>query len=888
MTFPNTTGTSDALSKDAEGHQRMEDFGSYRDYHAHLLKVSDAIGSSNDPATQKSGAPLEIIEDRFLRVATAQSARAALKRYTAEPHPAGTKGSFNFALRILREWGSLLGAPVPDSDEEITATRVFQAGTAESRSEMTRGCSAGGQEEVRPRVWIDTYETLVTDPIRASLSLSRTGSKEAYWIADLDEAVVPEDSTSGHRVPPYHAFSGNGSVSGPLVYANQGSRADFRKLAELGVPVRGSIALVRYGRNFRGLKVSEAQRAGAVGVLIYSDPSEDGSVTPQNGYETYPNGPARHPTSIQRGSVRPPGRPGDPSTPGWPSYPGHSTKRVPLEETDLPRIPSLPISYANAATLFRALERHGPNATSAGKDWRGSIPGVGEYFVGPSEDVLHMENIVEHNLKPMYNVYACIPGHVSNETVFFGNHRDAWSFGAADPGSGTAVIHEIVKSLGALVNPPPSSSKPPFRPLRQVMAASWDGEEFGLAGSTEFGEDFSDFLQKHVAVYHNLDIAVQGGWLSLGAVPSLIDVFQRSAECLPDLRNKGNGSLPADQSDNEPLEKDRSLEIRRTSPLGSGSDYAVFLMHNGIAASMASYRRRRDDPAYMYHSNFDSFYWMENFGDPHFRRHESMAKLVGLVILRSASELALPIRVDHYATDLGRYLVQVERALGNARHTTTELVPLGELRSAVQRLKDATMVLERVRRKAAHAVQSHSPESQGSAAASEAQKPFVAPDTTAIERALQGLRTTNALVARFENGFLAQSPSSATSSPGINRSVLPDDFKEPPGLPFRPWFRHLIIAPGRQSGYGATPFPGLMEAITLDGDDEETTLGNTRPFRDDDLAKKETKRIVELLRALAAKMESALTDLGIDLQDEIKTMEKEDQAGMTTGYKARV
>lgn len=185
MTFPNTTVASNALLKGTGEHQKMGGgVGSYSDYHAHLVKVSDSIEPSSDARTEKRRAPLQKIENRFLKVATAQSARAALKRYTAEPHPAGTKGSFDFALRILREWGSLLGAPVPDSDEEITATRVFKAGTAESRLEMTRGCSDGGQQEVRPRVWIDTYETLVTDPIRASMSLSKAGSREAYWIAD--------------------------------------------------------------------------------------------------------------------------------------------------------------------------------------------------------------------------------------------------------------------------------------------------------------------------------------------------------------------------------------------------------------------------------------------------------------------------------------------------------------------------------------------------------------------------------------------------------------------------------------------------------------------------------------------------------------------------------
>ncbi|CAD6887405.1 unnamed protein product [Tilletia controversa] len=840
----------------------------YSRYYQHLIEhLGDSEGKT-EGKEHGTASPLRSLEDRFLRTATAQSAREALKRYTATPHPAGTKASFDYAVRLLREWGTMLGAIVPAEGEDVSSF-VLEAGTEQSREAMTRGCSPL-DSETRARVWIDTYETLVTDPIRASVTLSKGGEAKPYWTADLNEAIIPEDPTSDQGAPPYHAFSASGSVSGRLIYANEGRRSDFERLASLGIDVRGAIVLVRYGRSFRGLKVHEADRAGALGVLIYDDPAGDGDCILQKGYKSYPGGPARHPTAIQRGSVRSSGCPGDPTTPGWPSYPGEKTERLNLEDADLPRIPSLPISYANAEVLFKqALHGHGPNATQAGKYWKGSLPGVQDYFLGPSEHVLSMENIVEYNLKPMYNVYACVPGHISNETIFIGNHRDAWSFGAADPGSGTAVMHEIVKSLGALVNPTSSSNSStsiPFKPLRQLMIASWDGEEQGLAGSTEFSEDFSAWLKDNVACYHNLDIAVQGGWLSLGAVPSLIDVFQRSAERLPDLRNKGDGSVPGEFLDKEPMEKDRSLEIRRTSPLGSGSDYTGFLMHNGIASSMASYRRRRDDPAYMYHSNFDSFHWVETYGDPHFRRHESMAKLVGLVILRSASEVSLPIRTDHYAIELGRYLAQVDRALGEARNTSsTSSLHLGRVRTAVERVRNVTVVLERVRQDATKALFSSAPQS----------------GRQEIETALEHLRVTNALVARFEGGFLAQSPSlssvhDAAASTGSRKTL--------PGLPHRPWFRHLIVAPGRESGYGATPFPGLMEAI----EDRPGARPGTSPSsttKKADLAENEARRICEVLETLAERLESGLAQVGCDVEKELV---KVDSKGEDSGFKARV
>ncbi|KAE8259644.1 hypothetical protein A4X13_0g883 [Tilletia indica] len=847
-----------------------EESGAYSRYRQHLVEHLGAFEGTAGSKEDGTASPLRSLEDRFLSVATARSAKDALQRYTATPHPAGTKASFDYAVRLLREWGQMLGAIVPAEGEDVSSY-VSEAGTEQSREAMTRGCS-NSDSGARARVWIDTYETLVTDPIRASMTLSKQGEAKPYWTADLKEAVISQDPTSDNGAPPYHAFSASGSVTGRLVYANQGSREDFARLASLGVDVRGSIALVRYGRNFRGLKVYEAERAGALGVLIYSDPAEDGDCVVQNGFKPYPEGPARHPTSIQRGSVRSSGCPGDPTTPGWPSYPGKNTERLKIEDADLPRIPSLPISYANAAELFKALQGHGPDATNAGVGWKGNIPGV-EYSLGPSDHILSMDNIVEHNLKRMYNVYACVPGHVVNETVFVGNHRDAWSFGAADPGSGTAVLHEIVKSVGALVNP---TSSRPFKPLRQLMFASWDGEEQGLAGSTEFNEDFSDWLQANVAVYHNLDIAVQGGWLSLGAVPSLIDVFERSAERLPDLRNKTNASDPGD-FDKEPLEKDRSLEIRRTSPLGSGSDYTGFLMHNGIASSMAAYRRRRDDPAYMYHSNFDSFHWVDTYGDPSFRRHESMAKLVGLVVLRSASEVSLPIRTDHYAIELGRYLAQVDRALGEARNTSSaDSLHLGRVRTAVERLRNVTVVLERVRQDATRAVFASSSDAR----------------SKEVETALEHLRLTNALVARFEGGFLARSSSSSSTPGGTGPS---GGRKSLPGLRHRPWFRHLIVAPGRQSGYGATPFPGLMEAITLDDDDGPGRRANssrlsTTKEKDGALAEEEAGRICEVLEALAVKLEHGLVQTGHDVEEELGKAHKNHDRGRENsgGFKARV
>ena len=675
--------------------------------------------------TPECHGPLTPLEQAYVQVPSAASARAALQRYTAQHHYAGEPGDRASVLRLLDEWSALLGA-----DTRNASARVYEAGSAESRTLMESAASA-------PRVWADTYAVWLDEPVHASLRVVDAQGR-AVWNASLAEDVLAEDPASAHGLPAFHGYSFSGNASGPLVYAGTGSPADFARLRARGVRVDGAIALVRYGGLFRGLKVRAAQEAGAVGVLIYSDPEEDGQVTEAHGYAPYPAGPARQPSSVQRGSVQALSfYPGDPSTPGRPSY--RNATRAPWSEVDsLPRIPSLPLSYATAKQLLALTQGRGVRAEEVRPRFGGEIPGA-EYWTGPSALRVSMSNGMRHATRDVWNVYAVIPGRIDDERIMVGNHRDAWVFGAGDPASGTAVMHELARGLGALL-------ATGWRPQRTIVLASWDAEEYGLVGSTEFGEDYAPFLSRHVAMYHNLDMAVKGSQLEASGSPSLARLLRGVAASVPDPHVPG-----------------ARLRLDRVAPLGSGSDYTVFLQHLGIPSTDVSFRRTETDPVYHYHSNYDSFTWMDKWGDPGFARHEAMARLLGLLVLRSADAPFLPIHTPDMAAQLWDAYRELRRIAPRAA------APWAQLEAALRRVQDAAAQLHRTQREL---------EASGEARGS-LEPPRV--------------RAVNARLQRVEQGFL-----------------------DPAGLVQRPWFRHLGVAPGRWLGYGATTLPGLTESITLD------------------------------------------------------------------------
>lgn len=315
---------------------------------------------------------------------------------------------------------------------------------------------------------------------------------EVKFEASLEEDVIEEDETSSRadRIPTFHGYSANGNVTTAYVYVNYGTYQDFEDLIQANVSLAGKIAIARYGGIFRGLKIKRAQDLGMVGAVLYCDPGDDGEMTEENGYEVYPNGPARQPSSVQRGSAQFLSvAPGDPTTPGYPSKPG--VPREPVEGR-IPSIPSLPISYIEALPILKSLNGHGPKASDFNKFWTKNA-GLGykgvKYNVGPSPDNLQLNlvNEQEYVTTPLWNVIGVINGTLADEVIILGNHRDAWIVGGAgDPNSGSAALNEVIRGFGQAL-------RLGWKPLRTIVFASWDGEEYGLLGSTEVSTRSSMF-----------------------------------------------------------------------------------------------------------------------------------------------------------------------------------------------------------------------------------------------------------------------------------------------------------------------------------------------------------------------------------------------------------
>lgn len=327
-------------------------------------------------------------------------------------------------------------------------------------------------------------------------SKSKSTDEEAWKVsfeATLREDVLDEDPTTQleESIPTFHGYSASGNVTGSFVYVNYGTYLDYEDLLNANVSLEGKIAVARYGGIFRGLKVKRAQELGMIGCVLFTDPGDDGEMTEANGYDTYPNGPARHPSSVQRGSVQFLSvAPGDPTTPGYPSKPG--VPRAPVDGA-IPSIPSLPISFVEALPILKALNGVGPSAKDFGKYWTRNT-GLGykgvEYNIGPSADnvVLNLVNEQEYVTTDQWDVIGIINGTIPDEVIVIGNHRDAWiAGGAGDPNSGSAVLNEVIRSFGQAL-------EKGWKPLRTIVFASWDGEEYGLVGSTEWVEEYLPWL----------------------------------------------------------------------------------------------------------------------------------------------------------------------------------------------------------------------------------------------------------------------------------------------------------------------------------------------------------------------------------------------------------
>jgi N-acetylated-alpha-linked acidic dipeptidase len=547
----------------------------------------------------------------------------------------------------------------------------------------------------------------------------------------LPEPPVPGDSTSGlWQYPTVNGSSAPGDVRGEVVYVNYGLIEDYAKLDSLGISVRGKIAVARYGRSFRGIKAREAERHGAVGLVIYSDPADDGYVRG----DVYPDGPMRNEHGVQRGSVY--NSDGDPSTPGTPSTEGAA--RIPEAQMAVPRIPVIPVSYGNAAELLR-----GVRGASVPQPWQGGLPF--RYHVGPGPVVARIAvttDAATAAYKDIWDTFGIIRGSdLPEQMVIVGGHRDGWGPGAADNVSGSVSVLEQARAVMDQV-------RAGHRPRRTLVFATWDAEEWGLVGSTEYVEDDSLRLLRGAVAYLNQDVAAQGPTFGGGGSPSLRGTVRDVARMVPD--PAGQGSVYETWRKRSGIAD--SAEVEMGNP-GGGSDFAGFYNHLGIPIVDWGF----GGPGGVYHSQYDSYAWMSRFGDPGFRRHAAAASVGAALLLRLANAEVLPYDYAEYARTMRGYIPALESAL---KAKGWDAQGTGALRGAVDAMEQAARDFATARDAALAAG-------------------VDAPRREAANQAL--LRVERALT-------------------------------RPSGLRDREWFRNLIYASDPDNGYADMIFPGISNA----------------------------------------------------------------------------
>lgn len=551
----------------------------------------------------------------------------------------------------------LLGIPDTASTRHMTydLTHVpHVAGTAAQA--MTRDYVLDRMRAWGLETWAKEYTVYIPLADSVGAWLIVPGAKPAALV--LREPVVPrEPATHGPQVTPWNGYSGDGDVTAELVYVNYGLIEDYRTLDSLGLDVRGKIAIARYGHSFRGIKAREAERHGAVGLIIYSDPQDDGYARG----DVYPQGPMRPWGGIQRGSIM--NVNGDPTTPGYASLPG--ARRLPEDSLPIPRIPVIPMSYGNARRFLERLD-----GTSVPQPWQGALPF--RYHVGPGPARARLHVKTERGARamhPIWDTFGMIRGaRFPDEWVVVGAHRDAWSPGAADNISGTVTVLEAARAFAEL-------AREGRRPARTVIFATWDAEEWGLIGSTEWVEEMADSLRAHAVAYLNEDDVTQGPRFSGGGSPSLKPLIRKVTRLVPD--PSGRGSVY-----DAWLERAKGDTTALTlSNLGGGSDFAGFYHHLGIPSGEVGF----EGPTGVYHSMYDSYDWMTRFGDPGYREHQATARLLALLLGRLANSEVLPLDYAAFGAEMSRLVAQLDSGIAQRAWT----VSTAALRDALSRFTDA-------------------------------------------------------------------------------------------------------------------------------------------------------------------------------------------------------
>jgi N-acetylated-alpha-linked acidic dipeptidase len=666
---------------------------------AGVLSAALALAAAPDLAKISGFSPRtaaqEIITENSFRESVSTPEIIQFHRYlTAEPHPAGSARNNELAQWVAEQWRQQ------------------------------------GLEDVT----VHQYDVLGSSPRKISLEMVKPTEYHALLLEAPDD--VDPDTRNPKVDGAYLGYSASGEVTAPVVYAHSGNPEDYEYLRLHGMDVRGKIVLVRYSNpySYRGFKALTAERLGAAAILIYSDPAEDGY---RKG-AVYPNGPWGPETHIQRGAITYDFlQPGDPLTPGYPSVPG--AKRILAEQAiSLPKIIGVPLSWHDAEPLLRKMD--GPVAPDS---WQGGLPF--KYHVGGKRVVAHLKVDMDTRIQPYYVTEARIRGsEAPDEWVILGNHRDAWVFGGVDPSSGTAAMLEMTRSLGQLL-------ARGVRPKRTLVICSWDGEEYALTGSTEWGEQYADELKQKAVAYLNVDEATSGKDFEGDAVGSLAPLLVEVSRALP---------APSGKTlyDEWKISRKAELNLTQAVPdaelantrIGSGSDHTVFLNFLGIPTVGLTFT----GPYGVYHSMYDDFFWMNQFGDPGYRYHTLMAQLWGVLALRLANAEILPYDFDSYGENIRQFAVDLNLANHLSGH-----IDLAALQQHISEFQVAGRELN-----------------------------------SAVAQAIASGRLDAAAAARVNEQLMQ-----------VERNWC-----NPQGIPGRPWFKHSLYA--ARYTYAHLELPGLTEA----------------------------------------------------------------------------
>jgi len=633
---------------------------------------------------------------------------------------------------------------------------------------------------------IETFYVLYPTPLSQKLELVAPTS----FTAKLHEPEIAGDRTSASTkgaLPPYHAYGADGDVTAELVYVNRGMPDDYKELEQRGVSVQGRIVIVRYGGGWRGLKPKLAYEHGAIGCLVYSDPQDDG----YSAGDTYPKGGYRPADAVQRGSVADmPVYPGDPLTPGIGAT--KDAPRLPLAEAKtVLKIPVMPISYADAQPLLAALG--GPVAPAG---WRGGLPIT--YHIGPGPAKVRLAIKSDWSLKPIYNVIATLKGRdLPDEWVLRGNHRDGWVFGAWDPLSGHVAMMAEAKAIGALV-------RQGWQPRRTLVYCSWDGEEPGLLGSTEWAETHAEELQRKAVLYVNSDTNTRGFLEAAGShalqsfvgqVAASVRDPQMGVTVLERLRAHllVEGAKKGASDDARTLAKLAGAgPVVPIGALGSGSDFTPFLQHLGLATLSLEYGGE-DQQEGVYHSIYDSFDHYDRFGDPGYHYGVALAQTIGRVMLRMAEADTPPVRQADFAETVARYLEQIHTLEANLREGTERTNKLIDANAFILASDPTETYVQPARLAAVPFLNLAALDN----AVLRLKQSAAACDEAGSQALAGGLKLTEA--QRTEVEALLQ---------GMEQALTDNT-----GLPGRDWFRHMIYAPGLLTGYGVKTLPGVREAL---------------------------------------------------------------------------